>query len=396
MDRFYNAKLSDYDVNNLPANVIYCLCMDPKDENEYEMEYAVDYLEELKNFKDEQNNYVQEFLRILYSGRLERYKDLILSGIFDLKIDGDLYQESSIKEVELKAEEEYKRTIIQMLYTTMKANIEENKTLDVSITDIRDNKIKASNPNLSLAIERALLNEFIRLKLNETEMTIEEARVAMTNGEDIDFFFRYDDEHYSDYLIDDGKSLYFLPEGLTDDDVEYYAKCHTFPREVSYDLVSDVYEEFIINKEPFTKKKGARIINSALSSFVLKLSFLARFDSFISQNEIDDIWEYSISNKTCLLIYDLLSLFGGILRVSVLYAEDDKEKRTKYIRALLTREIDKNRDKYTDIINLINKVRRVKMGLDEFSIEDIVEIEDFDKAMQEFDELTEKYKREEL
>lgn len=396
MDRCYNAKLSDYDVNNLPADIIYCLCMNPVDENIYENIIGINYEDEFENFIAKQNYSEQEFLRILFSGRLERYKDLIISGIVDLKIEEAAHQKSIIEVEESQAEKDYKRTIIQMLYTTMKANLEENKTLDISITDIRDNKIKASNPNLSIAIEQALSDEFIRLKLNETEMTIDEARVAIKNGDDIDFFFCDDEGLYSDCFIDDGKSIYFLPETLTDDDVEYYATCHILPREVTYELISDVYEEFIINKAPFTKKKGAKVINSALSSFLLRLSFLVRFDNFLSQNEINDIWKYKISNKTCLLIYDFLSLFDGIFRKNVKYEADDKEKKAKYIRALITREMDKNINNYTGIINKINKVWRVKYGLEQFTSKDVVCIEDDEKLLKELDELTEKYNKGEL
>lgn len=396
MDRCYGAKLSDYDVNNLPADVIYCLCMDPEDESSYEISGGFDYDDELEIFIDEQNYPVQEFLRILYSGRLERFKDLILSGIFDLKIEEDLHQISSIIKEESKAKEEYMRTIIQMLYTTMKANTEENKILDISITDIRDNKIKASNPNLSLAIEQALSNEFIRMNLNETEMTIDEARVAIKNGDDIDFFFCDDEGLYSHCFKDDGKSIYFLPETLTEDDIEYYAVCHTLPREVSFDLVSKSYEEYIIRKGLFKKKRGARQINTTLSNFVLKFSFLARFDQFIQQDAVNDIWEYNLSNRTCLMIYDLLSLFEGIFRDNVIYAQTDRERRTAYIRALITQEMSNNKSKYSDIVNQINKIRRVRQGLDTFSKKDTVFIDDIEKHFEELRDLQARYDRGEL
>ena len=396
MDRCYSAKLSDYDVNNLPADIIYCLCMNPVDENLYEIKDGINYEDEFENFIAKQNYSEQEFLRILFSGRLERYKDLIISGIVDLKIEEASYQKSIIEVEESQAEKEYKRTIIQMLYTTMKANLEENKTLDISITDIRDNKIKASNPNLSIAIERALSNEYTRLKLNESELTIDEARASITNQEDIDFFLGNEEGDNPNYfLIKDGL-ITFIPEAVSDEDVEYYAQCHTLQREVSYELVSDVYQGIIINKEPFRKKMGAKVINSALSSFLLRLSFLARFDNFLSQNEINDIWKYKISNKTCLLIYDLLSLFDVIFRKNVKYEADDKEKKTKYIRALITREMDKNRNKYTGIINKINRVWRVKYGLEQFTSKDVVCIDDDEKLLKELDELTEKYNRGEL
>lgn len=396
MDRCYNAKLSDYDVNNLPADIIYCLCMNPVDENIYENIIGINYEDEFENFIAKQNYSEQEFLRILFSGRLERYKDLIISGIVDLKIEEAAHQKSIIEVEESQAEKDYKRTIIQMLYTTMKANLEENKTLDISITDIRDNKIKASNPNLSIAIEQALSDEFIRLKLNESELTIDEARASITNQEDIDFFLGNEEGDNPNYfLIKDGL-ITFIPEAVSDEDVEYYAQCHTLQREVSYELVSDVYQGIIINKEPFRKKKGAKVINSALSSFLLRLSFLVRFDNFLSQNEINDIWKYKISNKTCLLIYDFLSLFDGIFRKNVKYEADDKEKKAKYIRALITREMDKNINNYTGIINKINKVWRVKYGLEQFTSKDVVCIEDDEKLLKELDELTEKYNKGEL
>jgi hypothetical protein len=91
-----------------------------------------------------------------------------------------------------------------------------------------------------------------------------------------------------------------------------------------------------------------------------------------------------------------LSLFDGIFRKNVKYEADDKERRTKYIRALITREIDKNRDEYTDIINKINKVWRVKYGLEQFTSKDVVCIDDDEKLLKELDELTEKYNRGEL
>lgn len=396
MDRCYRAKLSDYDVNNLPADIIYCLCMDPWDDAFFSIFSDIDYEEEVEQLISGLNYSEEEFLRLLYIGRLARYKDLIISEIVDLKIKKEQLQRSSIKDEEIKGEEEYKRTIIQMLYTTMRANKDDNKILDISITDIRDNKIRVSNPYLSLEIERALSNEVIRLKLNETEMTIEEAKNSIQNQEDIDYFISDEYGMNPKYFSQEGNSIYFLPEAVTEEDIENYASSHTIPREVSFDLVSKSYEEYIIRKGLFKKKRGARQINTTLSNFVLKLSFLARFEQFIQQDKVNDIWEYNLSNRTCLMIYDLLSLFEGIFRDNVIYKQTEKEKRTKYIRALITHEMSKNKSEYSEIVNQINKVRSVKHGLDSFTEKDIVFIDDEEKELEELRDLQLKLERGEL
>ena len=221
--------------------------------------------------------------------------------------------------------------------------LEENENgINVNFKSNLLNKSFNTKSNFLLkSIIDVLKNEYVTRKLNEVNLTDEEAELELLAAEDRywvrEYMSRFSNIHY----IHEGGCFYFeeydiytdednIQEYITTDMIEDYADEHYKFADITIELLKEKQIEL---SSKLKKKVGAKAKNDNIANISERLSYLIRLNRFIKQDKCNDISEYPLSNKDCRLIHDYLTFYDLI--------PDQNSKTTttttpeNYIKALI-------------------------------------------------------------
>ncbi|MHB9055775.1 MAG: hypothetical protein ACYC2P_06430 [Paludibacteraceae bacterium] len=219
---------------------------------------------------------------------------------------------------------------------------ENNNGITVNFkSNLLNKSITTRNDLLIKSIIDTLKNEYVTRKLNEVNLTYEEAEMELLAAEDRywvrDYMNRFSNIHY----INEGGCFYYeeyelyvdeenIQEYITTDMIEDYADDHFTFVEVTLDLLKEKQIEL---SSKLAKKVGAIPKNDNIAELAESLSYLIRLNRFFEQNTCKDITEFPLSNQDCRLIHDVLVFFG------LLSNQKEKSNTTttpeNYIKALI-------------------------------------------------------------
>lgn len=294
------------DFNNPTTEVLFELCME-------------DYgsLAFLENLQSDINR--EAFRDFLVKYDLQSYTDLLI----DYQM-GWCYMEEILKEKREKRDNIEKKIlphsikVARILKMFLSKEIRHTNDLKITVSDLY--KIDIDDPELLNQFKDIFLKEFKRLGLNETELTIEEAK-----------------EEVEDFV----ESTYFEEYGCTAEEIlsdpyylEKYRQDHCRSREVSLELVNNTVSELELRQNRLKGRFGAKIKNLAKGELAKRLSYLQRINQFLNQNEYVSIKEYPLTNKSCRFGYEYLE-FWKLLSNDVILHTITKEQQTNYAKSLI-------------------------------------------------------------
>jgi len=216
-----------------------------------------------------------------------------------------------------------------------------NNNLTISFMNLTD-KVVLEDSDLSSISMDLFLNEFKRLKLNETQCTWGESIVEIQKCEDPDWLGEFAS---LEPIVGELISPSLIPEDI----IENYSFVHYKEREVTLDLVNNVIDEL---EQALNSKKsipGAKIKNLEIGDLAKRLSYLHQMGKFLKDEEQNSINIFPLSNETCRFIYQYLD-FWGLLNDQVRFDEEEKEKRTNYIKSLIRNFKNYSKDNLKKII----------------------------------------------
>jgi len=308
-------QIQNIDFNNPSEEMIFELCMDDL------------------NFSFDTSKYCEiEINRVAHRDRLARYE---LESYSDMLIGYQkkwFIRQDSLnnlkKDVFLKYKEKlmHQLEVSQILKMFLTPGSIENDNLSITFTGLY-NKIITREFNLKKQIQTALLKEFERLELNETELSREEAIEEIKDCDDPEWL-----QEYAAGDCFDGNGV--NPEFITEELIENYIIVHYKPRKITLELVNRIITENEASLKEDKEKVGAKIKNLAIGEFAKRLSYIYCFNLFLNQDKIDSIKVFPLTNKACRFIYDYFE-FWGLLNDRVKFRKSEKEKRATYIKSLI-------------------------------------------------------------
>jgi hypothetical protein len=310
-----------------PAQICFNLCLEGM------------YLFKNDEPTDDGRSY-EDFRDLLVKYDLQDYTDLLVEYQ-----QGWINHQEGLKEGREKREDGEKNLrphslkvskILKMFMTTETRGY---RNLKISVSDLT-NKIDTAGKELFDQLKVGYINEFERLGLNETELTVEEAKEEV---EDIN-----EDGWFDEYGCTAAEILsepYYL---------EKYRLDHYKPRETTLEIVNKAIVEIEDIQKRLKKGVGAKVKNLGYGELAKRLSYLHRIRPYLDQKEFSSINHIPLSNETCRFIFDYLE-FWGSLPEGVKFEKKEKEKRANYIKSLIRNNVNYFKKPYS-FINTVNYV----------------------------------------
>jgi len=289
-------------------------------------------LGDLKNLYDGNKDFKKEINRVahrdlLVRNALELYSDMLFEYMRTWLARQDSLPRLKADVIKKYYEKlQYQLEVSKILKMFLYRESVENSNLSVTFTDVFD-KIVIGDFHLKNQIHEVFLKEFKRLKLNETELSREEAIEEIKDCDDPEWL-----QEYAAGDCFDGNGV--NPEFISEEIIENYIFVHYKSKEITLELVSKVITELEMSLNEDKGKVGAKIKNMAIGELAKRLSYIYIIQEFLKDKKDISIKVFPLSNKTCRFIYeyfDFWGLFYGLVKI-------DKSKqgnRASYIKSLI-------------------------------------------------------------
>lgn len=248
---------------------------------------SIDALQE-----DSQYNY-EDFKDICIKYNLKKYAPY-------LYIHCRVYKENTEDEVssipQKKQNEEFKYQL-QLIESLIPLFTVKDQGLRININTSLE-KAVLTDDKLITIVKESLFNEYLKNNLNQKKLTFEEAKKVIENNQDLLWIEKYKNR----WLIK--LSLKHKEFEVDEALIEEYANEHYSEQEVSLTFLQEQL------KTMKATKRGRPAENDKLGQLAERISYLIRFDRFLSEKEYSDIETYSLSNEDCRFISECVSFFN--------------------------------------------------------------------------------------
>ena len=176
--------------------------------------------------------------------------------------------------------------------------------VDLSISNINDDKVRVNNKIITETIFNSLVEEYKKSKLDYLKITIEEARQGIRSFKDKSWF--------KNYCFDEEIKMSQLDvENPSDEMVGNYISGHFSKKDITKEFLELKLNELKAFKRK--KKTGPKLKNNSIANLAIYLSYLIRLESFLSQGVCEHIFDFTLDNEACRIIYDYFDFWGLIV-----------------------------------------------------------------------------------
>ena len=289
------------------AEKIFDLCMEDV------FGYVLDVEPEIKIAKKDLNDLLVNYNLQEFSDLLFRYQIIlteIQKGVDKYKMESDIEDKHLLS---------YKLKVSRILRLFLSSESTEFRNLEFVVRN-KNQTINIADVELFEQQKTVFTNEFKRLGLHFTDLSTEEALNIIIADEAWEWF------------AESG----FEVEEITEDPslVEWFRANHSQPREISLELINKVISDLEFVMKNKKGRFGAKIKNLGIGELAKRLSYLARMNDFLNQDQYYSIKDFPLTNESCRFVYEYLYLWD-LLPSKVSFDKSYKEKSANYIKSMI-------------------------------------------------------------